>query len=84
MNNGHTTCSYRCMCEAHARNKRGGGGGAWGQDPLQENHKATRPTKLQRWAIIGPPTKRHLNGISLAGRLWPNFSGIWILCPLFN
>ena len=23
-------------------------------------------------AIIGPPAKRHLNGVSLAGRLWPN------------
>ena len=24
------------------------------------------------WAIIGPPAKRHLNGVSLAGRWWPN------------
>ena len=23
-------------------------------------------------AIIGPPAKRHLNGVSLAGRWWPN------------
>ena len=23
-------------------------------------------------AIIDPPPKRHLNGVSLAGRLWPN------------
>ena len=23
-------------------------------------------------AIIGPPVKRHLNGVSLADRLWPN------------
>ena len=27
------------------------------------------PLKL---AIIGPPAKRHLNGVSLAGRLWPD------------
>ena len=24
-----------------------------------------------KWAIIGPPAKRHLNGVSLAGRWWP-------------
>ena len=58
----------------------GGGGGAGGPDPLKnhknigflsktglnplENHKAT----IQCWAIIGPPAKRHLNGVSLAGR----------------
>ena len=24
------------------------------------------------WAIIGPPAKRHLNGVSLTGRWWPN------------
>ena len=23
-------------------------------------------------AIIAPPAKRHLNGVSLAGKLWPN------------
>ena len=25
-----------------------------------------------KWAIIGPPVKRHLNGVSLAGPWWPN------------
>ena len=25
-----------------------------------------------KWAIIGAPAKRHLNGVSLAGRCWPN------------
>ena len=40
----------------------------------------------QKWAIIGPPRKRHLN-VSLVGRWWPNiefwfgsfaiFQGIW-------
>ena len=28
--------------------------------------------KWMGWAIIGPPVKRHLNGVSLAGRWWPN------------
>ena len=25
-----------------------------------------------KWAIISPPVKRHWNGVSLAGRWWPN------------
>ena len=25
-----------------------------------------------KWAIISPSAKRHLNGVSLAGRWWPN------------
>ena len=29
-------------------------------------------------AITVPPTKRHLNGGSLAGRWWPTDSGIWL------
>ena len=33
-------------------------------------------------AIIGLPAKRHSNGVSLAGRLWPTFCDIWILSPL--
>ena len=37
---------------------------------------------IQCWAIIGPPGKCHLNGISLAGRLWPAFSGTLYLDPL--
>ena len=28
-------------------------------------------------AIIGPPAKRHLNGVSLAGRWWPNME-FWL------
>ena len=35
--------------------------------------------RIQSWAIFGPPAKRHLNGISQAGRWWPAFSAIWIL-----
>ena len=30
-----------------------------------------------KWAIIGPPAKRHLNGVSLAGRWWPNIE-CWV------
>ena len=29
-------------------------------------------------AIIGPPAKRHLNGVSLAGRWWPN-TACWLV-----
>ena len=37
-----------------------------GPDPLknQQSYQAS----IKRWAIIGPPTKRHLNGVSLTGR----------------
>ena len=41
-------------------------------------------TSIQCWATIGPPVKRHLNGVSLAGRLWSAYNGIWILSPLIN
>ena len=34
---------------------------------LLKNHKATK-NSFQCWAIIGPQAKRHLNGVSLAGR----------------
>ena len=34
---------------------------------------------IQCWAIIGPPGKCHLNGVSLAGRWWSANSGILIL-----
>ena len=34
-------------------------------DPLQ-NHKSLQAS-IQCWATIGPPAKRHLNGVSLAG-----------------
>ena len=30
-----------------------------------------------KWTIIGPPAKRHLNDVSLAGRWWPNIE--WLL-----
>ena len=35
--------------------------------------------RIQCWAIIGTPAKRHLNGVSLAGQCWPAYCGIWIL-----
>ena len=50
---------------------------------LLKNHKATE-TSIQCWANIGTPAKRHLNGVSLASRWWPAYSGIWILPPLIN
>ena len=39
---------------------------------------------IQFWAVIGMVAKRHLNGVSLAGRWWPALSGIWLdyLTPL--
>ena len=39
---------------------------------------------IQCWTIISTPAKRHLNGVSLAGRWWPAYSGIWISPPLIN
>ena len=36
-------------------------------------------SSIQCWAIIGPVAKRHLNGVSLAGRWWPAHSVICIL-----
>ena len=41
-------------------------------------------SSIQCWAIIGPVAKRHLNGVSLAGRWWPAHSGICILPPLIK
>ena len=41
-------------------------------------------SSIQCRAIIGPPAKRHLNGVSLAGHWWPVNSGIWILPPLIK
>ena len=47
-----------------------------GPDPLKsQSYQAS----IQCWAIISTPAKRHLNGVSLVGRLWPAYSGIWIL-----
>ena len=46
--------------------------------PLQSQ---SYQSSIQCWAIIGPPVKRHLNGVSLAGRRW---SGIYILPPLIK
>ena len=37
-----------------------------GPNPLK-SHKATK-TNTHCWVIIGPPAKRHLNGVWLAGR----------------
>ena len=40
----------------------------WSGSPEQsQSYQAS----IQCWAIISPPAKRHLNGISLVGRWWP-------------
>ena len=41
-------------------------------------------SSIQCWAIIGAQAKRHLNGVSLAGRWWPANSGVWIFPPLIK
>ena len=38
---------------------------------------------IYSWAIIGPPAKRHLNGVSLAGGWWPIFSDVGSYIPSF-
>ena len=79
----------------HARIQRGGGQGLLhknigslsniGTDPLEKKHKATKkPARIQCWAIIGTPAKRHLNGVSLAGRRRSAYSGALILSPLID
>ena len=45
-------------------------------DPPPPPWKITKlpiAASIQGWAIIGPPVKRHLNGISLVGQWWPAF-----------
>ena len=73
--------------------------GTGGPDPseklqkfrVSKQHLSRSPEKphsykasIQCLANIGPPAKRHLNGVSLAGRLWPAYSGILILPPLIS
>ena len=72
-----------------------GEGGRWSGPPL-ENHKnigflailvpiplksLSYQASFQFWAIIGTPAKRHLNGVSVAGRRGPANSGIRIIPP---
>ena len=45
-----------------------------GPDPLKK-YKSEQAS-IQFRAIIGTPAKRHLNGVSLAGLWWPDYSGI--------
>ena len=49
-------------------------------DPLK-NHKATK-LAFNVGPSSAPPAKRHLNGVSLVGRYWLEFSAILILSPL--
>ena len=63
----------------------GGGGNRGSGPPPPEKHKniaflgnsGPNLLKNQCWAIIDPPAKCHLNGVLLAGRWWPTFSGNW-------
>ena len=41
----------------------------WGEEEGSKYH--------YKWAIVGLPAKRHSNGVSLAGRWWPNIE-CWI------
>ena len=52
-----------------------------GQGPLKITNLPSQHSML---AIIGTPAKRHLNGVSLAGHLWPAYSSIWILSSFKN
>ena len=49
-----------------------------GPDPMKSQ---SCKVIIQWWAIIGPPAKRHFNGVSLAGRLLPAFGDLWSLAP---
>ena len=47
-----------------------------GPDPLKSHNCQA---SIQCWAIIGSPTKSHLNGVSLAGHFWtPSDKTFWI------
>ena len=70
-------------------------GGIRGLGPIPENHKSTQPafyvgpsTARQQNGILNGVSQRKngrpQNGVSLAGRWWPTYSGIWILSPLIN
>ena len=50
----------------------------WSDSPVKPH---SLQASIQCWAIIGPPVKRHLNGVSLEDRYWPDLSGIWIHSP---
>ena len=78
---------YKLGVQKHARIQRG-----WqGVRPPEKSQKyrfswnSRKFSKLwsqhSMWTIICTPAKRHLNGVSLAGRHWSAFSGIWIRSP---
>ena len=90
----NATCSMSSSSKIieHMGGPRGGG------NPLMENHKnivffclpilvriplksQSYQASIQCWAIIA---KRHLNGVSQAGRWWPANSGIWLLLSLIK
>ena len=67
----------------HARIQRGTGGNhkakgfpwQYRYGSLGKPHSYMYQASIERWSIIGTPAKRHLNGVSLAGRWCPVFSG---------
>ena len=55
-----------------------------GPDPL-ENHIVAKPAfNVGPYRPANETTFETPNGVSLAGQLWPDFSGIWILPPLIS
>ena len=78
---------WTCMCGS----RRGSGGPGplendknkgflsnTGPDPLKNNKSFKRAFNVLCLVTIGPPAKRHLNGVSLPGRYWPALSGTCI------
>ena len=84
---GHKCISWfiKAMCGSRG----GGGRGFWTISPEksqkyrvslqywsgypEKSQSYMYQASIQCWAIIGPPAKRHLNGVSLADRWWPAF-----------
>ena len=54
------------------------------QTIYRNGYGETVHTSIQCWVIICMTAKCHLNGVSLAGRCWPAYGGIWVVSPLIN
>ena len=84
------------LCVCAWADPEGGGGAGVSPPPLTREKSQnivfpnnTRPDPLKKYKVTKPafnvPTaKRHLNGVSLAGRCWPAYGGIWIVSLLIN
>ena len=51
---------------------------AWKYWSRSHGKSQSYQASIQCWAIADPSVKRHLNGVSLADRYWPSFSGILV------